>query len=739
MKCQRQLLLLMIFNVGFIGFLHAQPRNLSELRQRLKTLGQKENYLSDTAYINTLNKIAFIYADRFPDSAFIILKDAEKRNEALGYFEGEIDRLQVFGNAYQTKGEFNKGMECYERAFKLAEQKGFKNLLPGILGNIALVYLNQGNYPQALQKFYKALEGGEAFNDQLLVRNSLNNIGNIDFYQGKMGEAAQAYEKVLKISEGILDTTNMVVALNNLGEVSLEQNATAKALLQLQRAHHLATLKNVSDMLVAVNNSLGDTYNRLDSTQKATDYFNSALHMSSLQGNARAKCKALLGLAKVKYKEGLFSAGLTDALAGLKIANEMGLAQLQRDANKVVADIYGKLNEGNKALTYYQNYKLYSDSLVSIENEKAAAGYKMDYQLSKQQFEFERKALKQRSLLLAVLAIVAFLIIILWIILRNRKRLSKTNLELKHKNKLIEGQKIEVENTLTQLREAQKQLIQAEKMASLGELTAGIAHEIQNPLNFVNNFSDLSNELINEMNEELDKGEIKEAKAIAADIKVNLEKINHHGNRAGDIVKGMLQHSRLNTGIKEPTNINTLCEEYLRLSYHGLRAKDKSFNANMKTDFDSAIEKINVIPQDIGRVLLNLYNNAFYAASLPWQDEVQVHSEGKSTHNLQHEPTIWVTTKKEGQNIFILVRDNGPGIPKKIVDKIFQPFFTTKPTGQGTGLGLSLSYDIIKAHGGEIKVESREGEVLPPATPAEPGSEEIVGRGSTFIIRLPLN
>ena len=694
-----QILLLMIFFVGLTCSMYAQPTNLSQLKQQLKELEQKENHLSDTAYINTRNNIAFIFADRFPDSAFIILKDAEKQNKAISFYKGEIDRLNIFGNAYQTKGDFNKGMEYYERAYKLAEQKGFKKLMPGILGNIALVYLNQGNYPQALEKFYKALEGGEALNDQLLVRSSLNNIGNIDFYQGKMNEAAEAYEKVLKISEEIRDTTSIIVALNNLGEVSLEQNDPAKALTQLRRAHQLATLKNVSDMLVAVNNSLGDTYNRLDSTQKAVDYFTSALSLSSKQSNARAKCKALIGLAKVKYKEGKLSEGLTDALTGLAIANEMGQAQLQRDANKVVADIYEKMGSNDSAFTYFKDYKLYSDSLVSIENERAATEYKTGYKLSKQQFEFERRALKQRSLLFTVLAVLIFLLIILWIILRNRKRLTKTNLELQHKNELIEGQKVEAEKTLSKLKAAQKQLIQSEKMASLGELTAGIAHEIQNPLNFVNNFSEISNELFNEMNEELDKGNLVEAKEIAADIKLNLEKIHHHGNRAGNIIKGMLQHSRTSTGVKEPTDINNLADEYLRLSYHGLRAKDKSFNSSMKTDFDNSIGKINIVPQDFGRVLLNLLNNAFFA----------VKEKGKMNIE-EYEPIVSISTKKVDDTIEITVRDNGSGIPQNLLDKIFQPFFTTKPTGEGTGLGLSLSYDIIKAHEGQLKVTTKETE-----------------------------
>jgi len=276
--------------------------------------------------------------------------------------------------------------------------------------------------------------------------------------------------------------------------------------------------------------------------------------------------------------------------------------------------------------------------------------------------------------------------------------------------KQVEKRTVELSNSLNDLKSTQAQLIQSEKMASLGELTAGIAHEIQNPLNFVNNFSEVSTELIDEMKEELSKGNYDDAKEIADDVKQNLEKINHHGKRADAIVKGMLQHSRSSSGQKQPTDINKLADEYLRLAYHGLRAKDKSFNATMKTDFDETIGNINIIPQDIGRVILNLITNAFYA----------VDEKKKSGIDERYEPTVLVSTKKSGDKILITVKDNGNGIPQKIVDKIFQPFFTTKPTGQGTGLGLSLSYDIVKAHGGEIKVETKEGE------------------GTTFTIQLPI-
>lgn len=271
--------------------------------------------------------------------------------------------------------------------------------------------------------------------------------------------------------------------------------------------------------------------------------------------------------------------------------------------------------------------------------------------------------------------------------------------DLEKKRKDVESSHTALQKTLEELKAAQAQLIQSEKMASLGELTAGIAHEIQNPLNFVNNFSEVSNELLDEMKEELDNGNTEEAKTLADDVKQNLEKILHHGKRADGIVKGMLQHSRSSSGQKEPTDINALADEYLRLAYHGLRAKDKSFNAAMKTDYDESVGLIKIMPQDMGRVILNLITNAFYAVT-----------ERKKLQPDGYEPVVSVATKKFSNRIEISVKDNGTGIPQKVMEKIFQPFFTTKPTGQGTGLGLSLSYDIVKAHGGELKVETKEGE-----------------------------
>ena len=276
--------------------------------------------------------------------------------------------------------------------------------------------------------------------------------------------------------------------------------------------------------------------------------------------------------------------------------------------------------------------------------------------------------------------------------------LEETIEELEQKRKAIEESNTALTKSLLELKAAQAQLIQSEKMASLGELTAGIAHEIQNPLNFVNNFSEVNIELSDEILEAAEKGDLEEIRHLAADIRSNQEKIREHGKRADGIVKGMLQHSRTSSGEKELTDINSLADEYLRLAYHGIRAKDILFNAKLVTDFDENLGKVNIIPQDIGRVILNLITNAFYAVA-----------EKKKLSGGDYEPVVTISTQKSRGKIFIKVADNGNGMPQKVLDKIFQPFFTTKPTGQGTGLGLSLSYDIVKAHGGEIKVQTKEG------------------------------
>jgi two-component system NtrC family sensor kinase len=379
-----------------------------------------------------------------------------------------------------------------------------------------------------------------------------------------------------------------------------------------------------------------------------------------------------------------------------------------------MSNAYANLGDYKNAHLSHILYSDYKDTLYGSEfNKKQLLKLQFDFDLQKKEGEItllkkdnilrESELKRQRFAKNALFLGLITVFMLAFFAYRNSKQKQRANKK--------------IEKAYEDLKAAQSQLVQAEKMASLGELTAGIAHEIQNPLNFVNNFSEVNKELLIELKDKIDNGNINDLKSIADDVIQNEEKISHHGKRAEGIVKGMLQHSRAITGQKEFTDINALADEYLRLSYHGLRAKNKSFNAEIESDLDKTIGLINIIPQDIGRILLNLYNNAFYAVQ---EKNTSVNSLSAATATSSYIPKVSVSTKKINDKVEIRVKDNGDGISKKIIDKIFQPFFTTKPAGQGTGLGLSLSYDIIKAHGGEIKVETNE------------------GKGSTFIIRLPI-
>jgi signal transduction histidine kinase len=379
-------------------------------------------------------------------------------------------------------------------------------------------------------------------------------------------------------------------------------------------------------------------------------------------------------------------------LSGQQVSQKLQILQ----ATDLLVKLHLRNGRTDSAFFYQDLGMVMKDSLFGAEKFKQLQKLVLQEQEQQQAILQDQERFRNNTRYIILISACGILFSLVFILYRNNQQKQKA--------------KIKIEKAYDTLKATQQQLIQSEKMASLGELTAGIAHEIQNPLNFVNNFSDVNKELADELEQEIDKGKFDDAKAIAKDIKDNEEKINHHGKRADSIVKGMLQHSRTNSGQKEPTDINALADEYLRLAYHGLRAKDKSFNATTKTEFDNSIGKINVAPQEVGRVILNLINNAFYAVD---NKKKQV-ADG-------YEPTVTVSTKKLNDRIEVSVKDNGNGIPQKILDKIFQPFFTTKPTGQGTGLGLSLAYDIItKGHSGEIKVKTTE------------------GQGTEFIVLLPV-
>ncbi len=704
---------LLLIEIVFPVFVFAQTDNsIDQLKQKLKQFQQHQNYLTDSNYVKTLIDLAYLYRSSYPDSTILLLTGNADRCKAAGYKKEEVNTYILLGDAYETKGIYDKSMENYDKSLQLAKKIHLESTVPLILNRIGIIHLNQGNYPEALSKFYESLKSAESIGDDDLIGATLNNIANVQYYQNKFNEAESTFTQRLKIAQKMADTSSMSVAYNAIGEVNLQQKASAKALHNLTIAYNLALKINDVKMLMVTTLSLAEVYYELDSLSKADSLFQYALQLSKQTDNGISVCNALIGLAKTRLKQGSLKEALENGLDGLQRAEDMGQVQLTRDASETLSSIYEAMNDGNSALKYYKIYKVYSDSMNNMASQRAVAIEKDMYEFSKKENEFQRKTLQQQWLTFSAFAGVILLAVILWIILRNRNRLKHTYKELQHKNIVIENQKLKAEETLFKLQETQQQLIQSEKMASLGELTAGIAHEIQNPLNFVNNFSEVNKEMIAEMKDEIDKGNYDEVKLLARDIEDNHEKINHHGKRADAIVKGMLQHSRKSEGKKEPTDINALCDEYVRLSYHGLRAKDKSFNADIKTDFDESIGKINIVPQDIGRVLLNLFNNAFYAVN----EKLKAQS---SERTADYKPLVSVQTKKINGKIEIIVSDNGNGIPASIKEKIYQPFFTTKPTGQGTGLGLSLAYDIItKEHNGTIKVESKEGE------------------GSVFIIQL---
>lgn len=507
---------------------------------------------------------------------------------------------------------------------------------------------------------------------------------------------------------------DMVLASNYLN-----LNQPDSALIYAKEGEAYGIRGGISKYLAYIWSVMGNIYLQKGNDSLALSYYHKSLQLAKAEANFTVLASTYESLGNY-YEEKKNADSLHYyAAKNLVLVKSLGAVTsfASRDGN--ISNAYESLamafvlkNNPDSANKYLQIALTVSDSLAAIKLKRLAAFQRLslDEQLRLQNEEKKRaEDENKRKTYLLFAGIIVSIGIILLIYRNNRQKQKDYNLLQKQKAE-TDLQKEKADAALQELKSTQSQLIQSEKMASLGELTAGIAHEIQNPLNFVNNFSDVSTELVDEMNEEIDKGNLEDAKQIAQDLKLNLEKINHHGKRAGDIVKGMLQHSRSTANAsKEPTDLNKLADEYLRLAYHGLRAKDKSFNATLKTDYDETIGNINIIPQDIGRVILNLITNAFYVVN------------EKSKQGVAgYEPTVEVSTRKVKDKVEVRVADNGNGIPQKVLDKIFQPFFTTKPTGQGTGLGLSLSYDIIKAHGGELSVETKEGE------------------GSGFVIQLPV-
>ena len=539
-----------------------------------------------------------------------------------------------------------------------------------------------------------------AYEARMTIMADINNhLGLVNLFSGEYAKALNYHRNVQKINEILNDTTLKSLSFLNTGEAYLGLMQLDSAESAFNKSIYYSGLSGYKKYNGLTLYDIGEIYEIKNNAAEAKKYYRLCIINSIETESPDFEGMGFQALADIFKKEGNIDSALYFSRQALNIYRNINDTLGLIAAYTSLSSALDSSHQTDSAFQYLKKAITLKDALNKEGRIKSfqLAGFNEQLKLEEQKAEQLRTITRIRTY--SFVAGIAVLLFMSGIFYRNYRRQRKD--------------KTTIENAFTDLKSTQSQLIQSEKMASLGELTAGIAHEIQNPLNFVNNFSEVNKEMLEELKAErlkpkAERDEQTEAEIIE-DVIANEEKINHHGKRADAIVKGMLLHSQSSTGQKETTNINKLADEYLRLSYQGFRAKDKSFNATLKTDFDETVGNINIIPQDIGRVLLNLYNNAFYATN------------EKSKQNIEsYEPSVTVVTKKSGDKILISVKDNGNGISQKIADKIFQPFFTTKPTGQGTGLGLSLSYDIVKAHGGEIKINTKEIE------------------GTEFIIQLPV-
>ncbi len=567
-----------------------------------------------------------------------------------------------------------------DQALQLAEKIGNKRLQSLSLRTVG--NLNYGDQSaKALALFLKALDISESINDKQESGRNNRVIGGIYLGQKDYTKAKYHFFKARKLLEDAGDASSLSITLEKLGQIYYDLNLMDSALLFYQQAYDVGLKANENVAIISLI-SMGRVYTRkgeyvtaMKCLRQSFEWVKVAEKLWSSKHDFYAKI--YLDLAEVFQKKGQTDSCLFYAKQSFDTYMKANYAGGISDAGKFLFNYYDNKNDA-EAYKYLKIITRISDSLNPVQRAKDIQNLAFEEEQRLQSIEAARVESKNKLRLYIVLGGLLSFLIIAFVLFRNNRHKQKANELLKKQKQEIDEQRAKSELSLKELKTTQAQLIQSEKMASLGELTAGIAHEIQNPLNFVNNFSEVNSELIGEMKEELSKGNIEEAKTIANDIDDNEQKIIFHGKRADAIVKGMLQHSRSSSATKEPTNINKLADEYFRLAYHGLRAKDKSFNATMKTDYDESIGNISIIPQDIGRAMLNLITNAFYAVS-----------EKAKQQPAGYEPAVTVSTKKMNGRVEIKVRDNGNGIPQKAMDKIFQPFFTTKPTGQGTGLGLS--------------------------------------------------
>jgi signal transduction histidine kinase len=563
------------------------------------------------------------------------------------------------------------------------------------------------SYPEALESAFHGLEVARTADSHraFLMGRAYSLIGHVYSMTGNFKESISYFRSALVLLEASDEyPEDLCLARFSMAFSMLATGKPDSALYHVNNAKAMYAnpfdQRDPAPWLCLINGEINRTRENYDSAEY---YYREGIKVTERFNAPFARVMILQSLANILYIRNDTDSSVYFAQRALDLCRKYRYKNFEVSVTGFLAEVYHKIDVDSA-------YK-YITIMVAAKEEvnnasKGRQFQKVSSDVEKREKELEdAKARFRNSLwLYGLVTLLLFSVLIAVIFWRNNRQRQKANT-------LLEEKKETLEHTLQELKATQYQLIQSEKMASLGELTAGIAHEIQNPLNFVNNFAEVNEELLVELKENAEKGNLEDVRSIANAIAENSEKINRHGKRADTIVKGMLQHSRASSGLKEPTDINKLTDEYLRLAYHGLRAKDKSFNATIKTELDDRIHKVNVAPQEMGRVILNLINNAFYAVN------------EKKKRNLNgYEPIVTVCTIQQNGKIEIRIKDNGIGIPQKIVDKIFQPFFTTKPATQGTGLGLSLAYDIItKGHGGELAVETKEGE------------------GSEFIIFLPLN
>ncbi len=611
-----------------------------------------------------------------------------------------LDSLSMYNMFFNNRSDSTLSYcnDYINTAFKIPDKK----YLILAYGRLSFYYNNTGLYKESLSMALKGLDLAEQYHIQdylsvLYYDLSWFYLNSDDFKEGLVS-VMKGIDFLKFNKDPFFDQALHLYSI--AGNLYLNTNRIDSALFYFNRMDSIAA---ISTELAAKNISYWSW--AIYYLYYAKDYQKTDSICSAAIVECRKYGEFLLNFfylfSSTSYlSQGKIEKAIAEAREAYVLSMPINDPAAKRFAAELLNTCYEKSGNLDSAYYFLKLKDSLNDQIQAHSNAIEIQQFRYDQQIGRKEKEaaavLQGQKNRSRILIYVFLTAVIFFLVIAIIQWWNNQQKKKANLTLQH-------QKQKVESTLLELKSTQAQLIQNEKMASLGELTAGIAHEIQNPLNFVNNFSEVNKELIEELKAEGLKPQTDRSEQLEKELLNNLiensEKINHHGKRADAIVKRMLQHSRTGAGTRQPADINALADEYLRLAYHGVRAKDNSFNVDLKTDFDLSIEKLNVVPQDIGSVLLNIYNNAFYAVN-----------EKKKINGGNYQPTVSVQSRKINDKVILTVKDNGNGIPSKIIDKIFQPFFTTKPAGQGTGLGLSLSYDMIKANGGEIKVNTNENE-----------------------------